>query len=157
RRGLVGGRARPRPFEAAMTTAKTEVKADAEWRTLHAEPSGKFDLTGSMGAANTAVYARAYVYSPKRQSVSGVVATVGGVRVWVNDSGVLGPLPTLPDSTARESAFEAELKQGWNVLLVKVANPGRPVTLALRVAGTGLRTAGTPDNTPLPGTASGGQ
>ena len=57
------------------------------------------------------------------------------------------------DATLDAAPMEVDLKQGWNVLLVKVANGGKTASLGLRVAGDGLRTAAAPDSS----TTSGGQ
>ncbi len=148
-RGLVAEIGVAGPFPSDMTATKPEVKTDAKWKTLYAEPNGKLDLTPLMASPNTAVYARAYVFSPKIQSITGTVATTGAVRAWVNDAGVVGPLPSIVDGPPVETTFKAELKQGWNVLLVKVANASKPATLALRVTGEELRTAGSPAELPV--------
>ena len=58
--------------------------------------------------------------------------------------------PTLVLERGREGdeTFEIELKKGWNVLLVKVANAGKPA-FGVRLAGDGLQTAGSPSELPV--------
>jgi hypothetical protein len=50
----------------------------------------------------------------------------------------------VPGSTAEET-FKADLKKGWNVVLVKVSNAGRSHRLGLRFTGDDLRTAPVPE------------
>jgi putative membrane-bound dehydrogenase-like protein len=149
-RGLVAEVAVTGPFRADLTNSLPEVKSDAKWRTIHAEPSGMIDLTPAMPSTpNQAVYARAYVYSAKRQSVTGTATSSAALRMWVNNEGVLGP--TKPSGGAGESAFKADLKAGWNVILVKVAGGGKSASLSLRMVGDELRTAGSPAELPTAG------
>jgi quinoprotein glucose dehydrogenase len=150
-RGLVAEVTVTGPFPADTTGTKPEVKSDAKWKTVYADPSGKIDLTPTMTSPDTAVYARAYVYSAKRQSVSGTVATVGPVRLWVNDVSVIPPVTASGSTLATEQTFKADLKPGWNVVLVKVTNAGKPATLGLRVTGDALRIAGSPAELPVTG------
>ena len=44
--------------------------------------------------------------------------------------------------------FKVDLKEGWNVVLVKVVNAGKSHRVGLRFLGDGLRTAATPDAAP---------
>jgi quinoprotein glucose dehydrogenase len=155
-RGLVAEVTVTGPFPVDMKNPKPEVKSDAKWKTVYAEPSGKIDLTPTMTSPDTAVYARAYVYSAKKQTVTGTVAAVGPVRLWVNDASILAPTTTATGPVAMtESPFKTDLKVGWNVLLVKVTSAGKPATLGLRVTGDALRTAGSPAELPMP--MAGGQ
>jgi len=140
--GVVGG------FSTDMKAKKPEVKQDATWKTVFAEPSGKLDLSQSQLKADGAVYLRAYVFSEKEQAATGTVSTANAVRLWMNDEGILDPVPAVPSGTPADTAFKTELKQGWNVLLVKVANAGKPASLSLRLTGDGLRTAGSPAELP---------
>jgi quinoprotein glucose dehydrogenase len=150
-RGLVAEVAVTGPFPADMTSDAPEVKTGAKWQTLYADPNGTVNLAPAFAPANTpAVYLRAYVFSPKGQKAT--VSTSGDTRrrVWVNN------LPQLesPAASGADATYSVTLKQGWNVVLVKVVNPGKPATLGVRVAGDGLRTAGSPAELPA---VSGGQ
>ena len=117
---------------------------------MFAEPSGKLDLTSQFSGAETAIYLRAYVYSEKKQSATGTLSTAGAARLWLNDVGIVDPVAASTNGPA-ETPFNVDLKAGWNVLLVKVANAGKPATLSLRLTGDGLRTAGSPAELPVGG------
>jgi putative membrane-bound dehydrogenase-like protein len=150
-RGLVLEASVAGGFSADMKATKPEVKSDAAWTPLAADPNGRFDLKKQFGSADvSAVYVRAYVFSPKKQEVKLTVEGENGFRVWVNDKMVSGRDPTGmgPDP---DFVCVADLKQGWNVLLVKVANSGKPATLGLRFAGDELRTAGSQSELPVAG------
>jgi quinoprotein glucose dehydrogenase len=140
---VVGG------FPADVKSDKPEVKTEAAWKTVYAEPSGKLDLSPVLPGEGGA-YLRAYVFSEKKQSAAGTVATAGAVRVWVNDAAALSPVAAATNGAVVETPFTAELKPGWNVLLVKLASAGKPATLAIRLTGDGLRTAGTQAELPPP-------
>ena len=136
-RGLVTNVAMAGPFPAGVKSEKPEPGMSNKWTPLTAEANGKFDLKAAFAAPNTpAIYLRAYVLSPKKQTVTVTVASDNSTRVWVNDT------------TGDSSPLEVELKAGWNVLLVKVVNSGKPPTLGVRVSGDGLRTAAAPDSVP---------
>jgi putative membrane-bound dehydrogenase-like protein len=149
-RGLVAEVAVTGPFPADLKAAKPEVKAGAKWQTIYAEPNGRLNLAPAFAGSTSAVYARAYVYSPKRQKVMVTASGENPMRVWVND---VSAFDRQTAGTGSDDTFEVDLKQGWNVLLVKVANAGKPTTLGVRVTGDELRTAGSPAELP----AAGGQ
>jgi hypothetical protein len=124
-----------------VQAVKPEVIAGDKWKPLPAEPNGKLDLKPAFGTATgQAVYVRAYVFAPKKQKASVAVESENPWRAWVN--GV---------TADPAKSFDVELKEGWNVLLVKVANAGKPATLGVRVNGDGLRTAASPDGLPAGG------
>ncbi|MBY0512761.1 MAG: c-type cytochrome, partial [Gemmataceae bacterium] len=146
------------PYPAGLTAATPEVKGDdtaARWQTYQAEASGVLDLKGAFPSdAPSGVYVRAFVYSPKKQAVSGSLAAEDPLRVWVNGSSAFVREKPKADAAADET-FQAELNEGWNVVLVKVANGGKTHRLALRLTGEGLRTAPTPEDVPAPKKAAG--
>src|SRR5262249_49243052 len=139
------------PFPPDMGSSRPEVPSGAKWQTVYADPTGRLDLKALFSGVDSALYARSYVFSPKRQKVTVTATGENPMRVWVND--VSASQRSAPGGGSEET-FTADLKQGWNVVLIKVANAGRPATLAVRVAGDGLRTAGTPAELP---TGVGGQ
>lgn len=151
-RGLVVEVGVTGPYPADMNSATPEVKSGAKWQTLYADPSGTLDLQSLFTGGEGAVYARAYVYSPKPQKITVSTTSANPMRVWMNEVSVFSR--SIAPSNPREQ-FTVDVKQGWNMLLVKVANAGKPATLAMRVSGDGLRTAGTP--TELPTMSTGGQ
>jgi putative membrane-bound dehydrogenase-like protein len=134
-RGLVVDATVAGPFPAEVKSQKAETVDTDKWKPLAAEANGKLDLKTAFGAANTpAVYVRAYVFAPKKQKATVAIDSENPWRAWVNGS--------TADPTA---TFDADLKEGWNVLLVKVANGGKGAALGVRVTGDGLRTAAQPD------------
>ena len=141
-------------FIPDVRSVKPEVKADTKWVPLLAEGStadlkGWFPTAGLVG-----VYARAYVYSPTKQQVTGSLRTEDPVRVWVGDAAVFDRTAARTPNPATDETFTADLKEGWNVVLVKLVNAGKSHRLALRFAGTGVRTAASP---PATAAAAGGQ
>ncbi|AMV28344.1 HEAT repeat protein [Gemmata sp. SH-PL17] len=144
-RGLVVDSTVAGPFPADMSGSKIDPITEDKWKPLAAEPNGKMDLKAAFAPTNTpAVYVRAYVFAPKKQKAAIALDSTNPWRAWVNGS-----------TAAPVETFEVELKQGWNVILVKVVNSGKPATLGVRVTGDGLRTAARPDTAPTSGT--GGQ
>ena len=117
-----------------MSAAKPDVVGSDKWKPLAAEADGRFDLKAAFAAAgSSAVYVRAYVFSPKAQTATVGVESANPWRAWVNDG-----------ASAEGTLFRAELKEGWNAILVKVANGGKPPTLSVRVSGDGVRTSAVP-------------
>ena len=85
-RGLVAEVAVTGPYPADMDTEKPEIKTSAKWQVLHAEPNGTLNLATAFATPKTpAVYLRAYVFSPKGQSVTITTSGESRRRMWVND------------------------------------------------------------------------
>lgn len=135
-------------FSANLGVARAEVAADpaskaAKWEPARADANGMFDLkTVFPTPAPAGVYVRTFVYSPKDQSVTGIVLADDPVRIWVGEVSAFDR-PGAPVS-ATEETFPVALKTGWNAVLVKVGNGGRGHRLGLRFSGDGVRTAGLP-------------
>ncbi len=133
-RGLVVDSTVAGPFPADVKGISPDTIATSLWKPLAADPNGKLDLKAAFAVPSTpAVYVRAYVFAPKKQKATVTVETENPWRVWVNGS-----------SADPTKSFEVELKGGWNVVLVKVANGGKPAALGMRVTGDGLRIAASP-------------
>jgi quinoprotein glucose dehydrogenase len=137
-RGLVVDATTASAPTADLNVAKPETIAADEWKPLVAEANGKFDLQQRFLFRKQAIYVRAYVFAPKKQKVTVAVESKNPWRAWVNGAAAN------PAASGSQS-FEVELKEGWNVVLVKVANEGDPAALGVRVTGDGLRTAAKPD------------
>src|SRR5439155_13747186 len=139
------------PYTADLASLKPEVKTEptdttARWQTHQAEAMGVLDLKPAFPTdAPTGVYVRAFVYSPKKQTVSLVIRTEDPVRVWVNQTPAFAREKPTPAEAATDETFQAELNEGWNVILLKVTNGGQSHRLAMRVNGEGLRTAPVPE------------
>jgi putative heme-binding domain-containing protein len=149
-RGLVVEVGVTGPFPGEVSSAKPEVKGDmnvksaTKWVPTFAEPSGVFDLKTAFGTASSGVYARAFVHSAKKQTVAAALLAEDPVRVWVNDASAFSR-QVVNASAPGEEMFKVDLKEGWNVVLVKVVNTGKTHRVGLRFLGDGLRTAATPD------------
>ncbi|HEY1191658.1 MAG TPA: hypothetical protein VGE74_28755, partial [Gemmata sp.] len=140
-RGLVVDAAFAPSPSAEVASVKAESVAESVWTFFAAEPNGKLDLKAAFAEPNApAVHVRTYVFAPTKQKAKFAVDSENPWRVWVNGA-TAQPSPT----------FEVELKQGWNVVLIKVANGGKPAALGVRVTGDGLRTAAKPDAPPAAG------
>jgi putative heme-binding domain-containing protein len=150
-RGLVAEVAVTGPFPGDLEPEKPEVKSSAKWQTLHADPNGKVNFAAVLPESGSAIYARAYVFSPKKQSATITASGENPLRVWVNEESSYSRASA---GSGRDASFEVELKKGWNVLLVKLTNAGKPALFGVRIAGDGLQTAGTPSE--LPVSATGG-
>ena len=122
------------------------MKSSAKWQTLHADPNGKVNLAAVLPASGSAIYARAYVFSPKKQSATITASGENPLRVWVNEESSYSRASA---GSSRDASFEVELKKGWNVLLVKLTNAGKPALFGVRITGDGLQTAGTPSELPV--------
>ncbi|MBN9122837.1 MAG: HEAT repeat domain-containing protein [Planctomycetes bacterium] len=134
-RGLVVDASVAGPFPADVKSAKADTIADDRWKPVTAAANGKLDLKDAFATMNTpAVYVRAYVFAPKKQKATVAIDGENPWRAWVNGS-----------TAEPSSSFEVELKEGWNVVLVKVANAGKLPALGVRVTGDGLRTAARPE------------
>lgn len=139
---LVGG------FSANLGVARPEVPADpkaagTKWDAAKADTDGRFDLKNVFPTADPGgAYLRTFVYSPRDQSVTGIVLADDPVRVWAGGQSVFDR-PGAPAAAAEET-FAVPVKEGWNAVLVKVGNGGRTHRLGLRFAGDGVRTAGLP-------------
>ncbi|MBA4067580.1 MAG: hypothetical protein C0501_28520 [Isosphaera sp.] len=131
REGMVTG-----PFGRGFDAGPPAAVAEAKWVRVAAAPDGTFDPTGGQaGWKNAGVYFRTYVHAPKAQTAALTVTGRSATRVWVNGGG--GADPAKP--------VAADLKAGWNVVVVAVEDDGRPAPLGVRVAGDDLRTAARPE------------
>lgn len=148
-------------FTPDVRAARPEVNADPDarggtkWVPLVADASTA-DLKPAfpMFGRTAGVYARAFVYSPTRQTAVVSLRTENPVRVWVGGASVFDRATPRGANPTTDETFPADLREGWNVVLVKVVNAGRSHRLGLRFAGEGLRTAALPETTAA---AGGGQ
>jgi hypothetical protein len=87
------------------------------------------DAPAALGVA----YACTWVQVPVAQPAQLEVGHEYGIRVWVNDREVFrantaARLPPRSPATA-----PVELQAGWNLVLVKLAQPGKPALFALKI------------------------
>ncbi len=145
-RGLVVDSLVAGPFPADVQSRKADEIPSEKWKSLAAGANGKFDLKTTFDGVKAAVYVRAYVYAPKKQKATVAIESENPWRVWING-----------DTTDPKPASDVQLKEGWNVLLVKVANGGKAATLGVRVSGEALRIAAKPDTLSVGGTTPRGR
>ena len=119
------------PFPADLMDAREAGgEARREVEALSAEPNGKLDLKADFGSPHDERRVRAgYVFAPKKQRATVTVQGENRLRAWVNEA----PAFARESAAAVGRTFDVDLKKGWNVLLVKVANAGKPATLGVRV------------------------
>jgi putative membrane-bound dehydrogenase-like protein len=134
----------PGPGQVSEFSNLDTIPAD-QWKPLTAEAGGKFDLKPRFLYAKQTMYIRAFVFAPKAQKATVSVACESPWAAWANGQA----------ATRHDQPLEAELKPGWNAIVVQVKWEGSiPTTLGIRVSGDGLRTAAQPDATPVaPATA----
>jgi putative membrane-bound dehydrogenase-like protein len=137
-RGLVVDAAAAGPFVADQGEPQPGAIPADQWKPLAAGANGKFEVRAVPSVVGKAesLYVRAYVFAPKKQKGTVTVESENGWWAWVNGA------------TTESKSTEVELKEGWNVVVVKVSGGPKPATLSIRVTGDGLRTAGKPDAPP---------
>ena len=116
------------------------------WQAKSADPNGLIALKPLLPPGDpTAAYALAFVFSPEKQTVSGVLLGDDPIRVWVGGKPVFERGVAKLQAFATEEKFDAELPAGWSPILVKVVGTGRTHNLGLTLRGKDLRTAAKPD------------
>lgn len=114
------------------------------WQTLKADPSGLVNVGSLYRAPYAAACAAAYIYSPAAGAVRFSVGSDDSIRVRINGKEVWKK-HAARSAAADQDAFSADLKEGWNEVLVKLAhrtgewgfyfrviNPERQLKFALR-------------------------
>lgn len=81
------------------------------------------DLRKAMGGDNRVAYLRTHMWSPKAQAASLELGSDDGVKAWLNGEVVHAKNASRP-VVAGEDKAPVKLRQGWNLLLVKVTNGG---------------------------------
>lgn len=138
-----------------FATAFPPEQADgkAAWRPLPAgtkvNAPGMLDLFAALGGESRAGYARTWVHSDKAQRVRIEFGTDDGHRLWLNGK-LLAEANRGGAAVPGDFKVEADLKAGWNLVLLKVTQDTGPWEFCLRIrtpAGArleGLRTQATP-------------
>jgi hypothetical protein len=110
------------PEKEADLTKKYKGKNDAEvgWRTVQAGPTGYVRLDELVQPNEQVLaYGLAYVFSPDDRQASVLLGSDDGVRVWVNDE-LVHTNPAYRPAAPDQDRFSANLKKGWNKVLIKV-------------------------------------
>jgi len=103
------------------------------WRKWEASRSSYVDFVELLDPDTLGVaYAFAYLWSPADTVARFGLGSNDGVRMWVNGR-VVHEKPVQRVATPNEDIFEAELRGGWNEILVKVDQAGRSWGLYLNV------------------------
>jgi putative membrane-bound dehydrogenase-like protein len=112
-------------------TAVIEGKNRLHWRQVQADITGKgFDLRPVIGREPASGYLLTYVFAPKDQSVRLHLQCDEKLQLWLNAKSVEPKVEATP----------LDLKQGWNVLLLRLNNAEASPFLSARiVGGEGLR------------------
>jgi putative membrane-bound dehydrogenase-like protein len=124
--------------------------AKVKWQPAQAEGDGFLNLKAIFNRDNASAYALTHVYSAKAQKAQMLLGSDDTVRVWLNGT-MVHEYTTARSAKADEDKVDVRLKQGWNVVLVKVVNGEADHGLFLRFAGEGLRVARSPIEDKVPG------
>jgi hypothetical protein len=94
------------------------------WKKIQAEESGYVRLERLLEPNEQAIaYGLIYVFSPEARQALILVGSDDGVRIWLNDN-LIHNNPAYRGAYPDQDKVQAELKQGWNKLLVKVQQGG---------------------------------
>jgi len=94
------------------------------WKKIQAEESGYVRLERLLEPNEQAIaYGLAYVFSPEARQALILVGSDDGVRVWLNDN-LIHDNPAYRGAYPDQDKVQADLKKGWNKLLIKVQQGG---------------------------------
>jgi HEAT repeat protein len=111
-------------FDTVFPPEKSDA-TDVKWTTLtRGVGTWEINLSEALGGAdNVAGYLRTRVWSPTAQDVRFELGSDDGIRVWLNGS-VIHANNVERGMAPRQDMAKANLKEGWNDLLLKVTNSG---------------------------------
>jgi quinoprotein glucose dehydrogenase len=130
----------PERNAGADETYQGEGGVKVAWQPRSAEANGLLNLRAVFDKDRVSAYAFTNVFSPKAQRATLYLGADDTVRVWVNGEMVhehAAPRTAVPDN----DRVRVDLKEGWNPVLVKVANRLDAHGLYLRFQGEGVRAA----------------
>ena len=110
------------PEKESDFTKKYKGKNEVEvgWRTVQAGPAGYVRLDQLVQPnEQVLVYGLVYVQSPDDRQATVLLGSDDGIRVWVNDE-LLHTNPAYRPAEPDQDRFSANLKKGWNKVLIKV-------------------------------------
>ena len=123
------------PPEKGADLAATYASKDGRpvrWQTLKADPAGLVNLGELYRVPYAAACAAAYIYSPEARSFRFSAGSDDSIRVRVNGKEVWKK-HAVRGAAADQDAFSADLKEGWNEVLLKVAHRDGPWGFYFRV------------------------
>jgi len=94
---------------------------EIHWQLTKAQKSGFLDMSTFHPSDLTVGYAMSYVYSPREQALPLLVGSDDGIKVILNGQEIYRLLkirPAVPD----QDTVTANLRKGWNTLLLKIEN-----------------------------------
>jgi len=121
------------PFDTAFAPEKPDAKGVA-WKPLTQGVGPQvIDLEQAIGRGdNRTAYAKTYVFSPKAQDVRIEAGSDDGIKIWIGGKVVHANNATRPCRVGEDKA-KAKLAQGWNPVLVKIAQGGGQWAFCLRI------------------------
>lgn len=125
-------------------THPAEVKGlgEGKWQPLTADPSGLFVLKPLLPPEPAGAAVVAFLYSPKKQTVTGSLLADDAVRVTVGGKAVFTrEVPKLAKFEDAEK-FTVDLQPGWTPVVLRLSTVGQTHRLGLQFAGDDLRTSG---------------
>lgn len=121
------GKEGPELFDAVFAPEKDG--GEAAWRVMPAGTSAErpwlmeFDKQANMVGDNRVAYVRTRVWSPAEQKARLEIGSDDGVKAWLNGQIVHANNAVRPVDPGQDKA-EVTLKEGWNLLLLKVTQGG---------------------------------
>jgi hypothetical protein len=135
------------PPEAAGADFRTSAARArlAQWTPLAVGPDGRnpMAMRGGGPEAFGVVYAFTWLWSPVAQPARLELWHDGGAKVWLGDTRVLSSVEEVGLPPRAGASAEVALAEGWNLLRVKLAQPAKAWSFAVRVSGR--------NGAPLPG------
>jgi putative heme-binding domain-containing protein len=135
---------RPQPPE--RVAAGAPASPGDGWQTKAVDAAGVLQLSPLVPAGKaSAAYALTYVYSPRKQRATAVLAADDPVRLWVGRAVAFERSAARAGPAGADEKFAFDLPAGWSPVLVKLLPNGSASRLGLTLVGDGLRIAGKPD------------
>lgn len=108
-------------FDVALPPEKPDAKV--EWKSMDLAPEPRVensvDLAKVVNGNHCVAYLKGRVFAPKAQRVKLEIGSDDGIKIWVNGKLVHASNAVRGLAAAQEIAH-ADLKQGWNDVLVKI-------------------------------------
>jgi hypothetical protein len=127
------------PPEAAGADFRTSAARArlAQWTplALGSEARNPMVMRGGGAEAFGVVYAFTWLWSPVAQPARLELWHDGGAKVWLGDTRVLSSSEDVGLPPRAEASAEVALAEGWNLLRVKLAQPAKAWSFAVRVSG----------------------
>ncbi len=123
---------RHRPEEPAVLTGEAALEGEG-WRRLSI-PEPTVSLTSGLDGSQGTHYLASDVYAPAHLRGRMTVVCNDGIRAWLNGEEVWYQHEHRPPSPVSADEFDMELRQGWNRLVIKLAQctPRRHLAVVLR-------------------------